>query len=79
MSDLDSLICRALKEMGVEPNKPARWKPCYHISKARTPIGGKRPDGWMCSRCGKYSCVRKKVCDGCNSEMPIADALKGGK
>lgn len=69
MVDIDHTIAKVLKEMGVEPNKPARWKPHYYVSKADPPLGGKRQDGWFCSRCGKHSYARKKVCDGCDSEM----------
>lgn len=67
---MESLIASVLREMGVEPNKPARWKPHYYISNAAPPIGGKRQDGWICSKCGKHSYVKKNVCDGCNSQMP---------
>ena len=67
----DSLIDGILRDMGVEPSKPARWKPYYYISKAAPPIGGKRQDGWFCSRCGKHSWTKGKVCDGCNSQMPV--------
>ena len=60
-----SYIDEILKEMGVEPNKPAQWKPHYYNSK----FFGSREDGWICSKCGKHSYVKSNVCDGCNSQM----------
>lgn len=69
MNVSDSFINNILKKMGVEPDKPPRWKPHYYISKADPPMGGKRQDGWFCSCCGKHSYTRKNVCDGCDSTM----------
>lgn len=70
MSGIDSLVNSVLKEMGVKPNEPARWIEHYYISQAAPPIGGKRLDGYICSKCGKHSYVKRSVCDGCNSQMP---------
>ena len=67
MKVTDSFVNGILKEMGCEPEKPARWKPHYYISR----IFGRREDGWICSKCGKHSYVKRSVCDGCNSQMPM--------
>lgn len=70
MDIIDSIANACLKEMGCEPDKPARWLPHYYFSKAKPPIGGKRQDGWICSHCGKHSYWRASICDGCKSKMP---------
>lgn len=67
MNISESMIDEILKEMGVEPNKPARWKPHYYTSMSVPPA--KRQEGWFCSKCGKHSWVKRNVCDGCDSHM----------
>lgn len=74
---IDSLVTSVLREMGVDPNKPARWMQRYYISTADPPVGGKRPDGWNCSKCGKYSYYKASVCEGCNSQMSTESEGEG--
>lgn len=69
MSEIDEIVARVLEKLGVEPTKPARWKQHYYISKAVPPLGGKRPDGWICSNCGKHSYIKSDFCSGCRSKM----------
>lgn len=69
MVNIDCALDKIMKERGIDPTKPAKWKQDYYISKADPPIGGKRKDGWYCSKCGKKSYVRTPICSGCNSKI----------
>ena len=73
MSDIDGIVADVLKEMGIEPNKPARWKTHIHncIDQSTGKVYRKMEDGYICSKCGKHSYSKKAVCDGCGSQMPI--------
>ena len=72
MTVTDSLIAGILKEMGVEPNKPARWKTRIHkcIDQRTGEVYREMKDGYMCSKCGKHSYYKASVCEGCGSPMP---------
>lgn len=72
MTITDAMINGIVKEMGVEPNKPARWKTHIHkcIDQTTGEVYRTMEDGYFCSKCGKYSYYKKSVCDGCNSQMP---------
>ena len=69
MKVTDSFVNGILKDMGVNPNQPPHWIQQYYISKADPPIGGKTPDGYMCSFCGRKSYSKLNKCDACNSIM----------
>lgn len=58
----DELIKDVLRKMGVDPSKPATWKPQYY----KTMI-----TGYICTHCGKHSDSKKPICDGCNSKMDL--------
>ena len=64
----DSYVKGLLRDMGVDVDKkkPPHWITQYYQSSI---FGGKYKDGYMCSRCGKKSYSKKKVCDGCNTVM----------
>lgn len=68
VDNADALIAQVVAEMGLEPDKPARWRQRWYFSH-NTVVGGYRPDGWTCSRCGIYSCVKKETCPGCGAKM----------
>ncbi len=74
MKDIDEIVASALKELGVDTTKPARWLP--HIHRARDQTTGaivrEYPDGYTCSHCGKHSHYQKAKCDGCSSIMQRA-------
>lgn len=76
MNVTDSLLDGILRDMGVDVDKrkPPHWIQKYYQSQSI--FGGKVANGYMCSRCGKKSWSKKKVCDGCNSVM---EELKGGE
>ena len=61
MSYIDKLVDVALEKMGCDGDREnARWVPHYHR-------GNKEyPDGYVCSVCGKQSCIRYDTCDGCD-------------
>ena len=71
--DIDKLVTEVMNEMGVEPNKPARWKVHIHncIDQSTGEVYRKMEDGYVCSKCGKHSCSKKSICDGCGSTMQI--------
>jgi len=75
MNITNAFIDGILRDMGVDVDKrkPPHWMPKYYHSKVF--LGEKYDDGYMCSRCGKHSWAKKKVCDGCNSVM---EEEKGG-
>lgn len=66
--NIDALIAKVVAEMGLEPDKPARWRQHFYHSK-NTIVGVAWPDGGTCSRCGIYSCVKKETCPGCGEKM----------
>ena len=70
---MESLIANVLREMGVEPDKPAKWKPHIHkvINQTTREVIETMQDGYICSKCGKYSWTKRNLCDGCGSQMPI--------
>lgn len=72
MTITDGMINGILRDMGVEPNKPARWKTYIHkcIDQSTGEVYRTMEDGYFCSKCGKRSYYKKSVCDGCNSQMP---------
>ena len=55
--------------------KPPHWVQDYYISKANPPVGGKYPDGFICSCCLKKSYSKKESCDGCGSVMVNSDKI----
>jgi hypothetical protein len=65
----DLYVNGILRDMGVDVDKkkPPHWITQYYHSKSI--FGGKVNDGYMCSRCGKKSYSKKKVCDGCGCVM----------
>ena len=71
MKVTDDFINNILKEMGVNPNEPPRWKQHYHefIDLSTGNVFDRMKDGYFCSYCGKYSYYQAGKCDGCNSIM----------
>lgn len=63
----DAMVDSILRDMGVDlDNKnPPYWKTRYRTDKC----GYKHEEGYICSRCGKYSYYKKEKCDGCDSVM----------
>lgn len=72
MDAIDAIVNSVLREMGCDPNKPPHWIPRIHktIDQTTGELVREINDGYLCSRCGKYSWARKEKCDGCNSIMP---------
>lgn len=69
--DIETIIDDVVRDMGLEPDKPARWKPNYYYSQIS--VGGRVLIGYTCSRCGIHSYSRKDICPGCGEKKRICD------
>lgn len=65
MDDIDAIVASVCRDMGIDRTRPPQWMPDIYTTGA----GFQVTRGFTCSFCGKHSWVKRKVCDGCKSEM----------
>lgn len=65
----DGMTSEILRSMGVDVDgkQPSYWITNYYHSKMF--LDEKYEDGFLCSRCGRHSWSKKKICDGCGAIM----------
>lgn len=63
MNENEKIKSILAKHLKLNTSTPPKWEP-YHPLK-----NSDYQDGWFCSVCGKHSVVKRKVCDGCDSNM----------
>jgi hypothetical protein len=63
VSDDEKIKSILAKHLKLNTSTPPKWEHHYPLEDSDY------QDGWICSVCGKYSVVKRKVCDGCDSNM----------
>lgn len=71
MDEIDMIMKKVLKEMGVDKTKPPHWvvNKDEVIDQTMRKLVREYERGYICSFCGKHSWSKKNMCDGCASTM----------
>lgn len=75
-TEVNAIYRTVLAGLNLNPKAPARWRPQVYrrpASEAELSFGLppvlESPDGYTCSRCGKWECYKAKKCPGCGEVM----------